>query len=390
MKSAVNDLLSKFDAATSLHVDLGKFSGSSVIDPSSYTTVAAAQAAVSALTQSGAGSGTNYTAGLTALDTLMNGDPPADHKIAYFLTDGDPNAGADTAALIGTLMGTLTHLTAVGVEINAVGIGLPNATTAAANLNAIDNTPDDYLPVSSFGDLSAALGSLFVPVAVGDDTLNGGDGNDIIFGDTPNTDALPGNGSGYGAAGTHDGAGLDVLFHTDGVHAGGVATQAEVLTYLSNPVNAAALNLAGDPRGGDDTISGGAGNDTIFGQGGDDVISGGAGHDTMSGGVGADTFKWTLSDASSVPGTPAVDVVKDFAAGDSLDLMDLLPGAPGTDLSQFMTVTQDASGVTIHVTDGTGIAPTKDVQTIFLEGYTADSAAAIVSELVANQKYTGI
>ncbi|MDP3796146.1 MAG: retention module-containing protein [Polaromonas sp.] len=141
---------------------------------------------------------------------------------------------------------------------------------------------------------------------------------------------------------------------------------------------------------GSSTFEGTASAESITGDGSANVLIGGGGNDILEGGGGADVFKWSLGDQSGTPGTPAADVVTDFAAGDTLNLLDLLPGAPGTDLSQYLHVTQETGGIMIHVTDGTGTDSAKDVQTILLASYTTtDTVTDILNELKATQQYTG-
>jgi Ca2+-binding RTX toxin-like protein len=106
----------------------------------------------------------------------------------------------------------------------------------------------------------------FVPNS-GDDTLNGGNGNDGLWGFDGN-DAINGD------------AGDDYVEGSDG----------------------------------NDVILGGADNDTLLGQGGADTIGGGTGFDFLFGGAGADTFIFRKGDAA--------DWVLDFnaAEGDKLQL----------------------------------------------------------------------
>jgi trimeric autotransporter adhesin len=54
--------------------------------------------------------------------------------------------------------------------------------------------------------------------------------------------------------------------------------------------------LSPDITGSNDSLLGGAGNDTLYGQGGDDVLDGGTGNDTMTGGIGNDTYFVDSSD----------------------------------------------------------------------------------------------
>ncbi len=88
---------------------------------------------------------------------------------------------------------------------------------------------------------------------------------------------------------------------------------------------------------GADMLVGGRGDDTLDGSGGDDVLAGGMGSDLLIGGLGADVFVWDLGDAGTV-GNPAQDTVADFnpAAGDVLDLRDLLIDEEHQDLARFI------------------------------------------------------
>ncbi len=88
--------------------------------------------------------------------------------------------------------------------------------------------------------------------AVGDITVLGGDGNDLLWSSSGN-DALNG------------GAGNDQL-------AGGAG------------------NDALDGGAGNDALDGGAGNDSLMGGIGNDTLDGGAGNDTLAGGAGNDVY----------------------------------------------------------------------------------------------------
>jgi len=59
--------------------------------------------------------------------------------------------------------------------------------------------------------------------------------------------------------------------------------------------------------------------DTLDGGAGDDVLIGGLGADVMTGGGGDDVFRWDLDDLWETP-VPGVDRITDFAEGDVLDL----------------------------------------------------------------------
>ncbi|MGN5012735.1 retention module-containing protein [Aeromonas veronii] len=348
MKDAINNLLAKFSGISQLQVEIGTFADNSNV-VGTYSSVTAAQQAVSNLTRSGGG--TNYQAALTTLNTMMTGDPVADHKYVYFLTDGEPTVGSWTnSTQIANGMAALNALTAPGVVINAVGIGVPSGASFGNNLNAIDNTPDNYLAVDSFDDLSSGLGSLFTAVSVGSDLLQGGAGNDVIFGDSIHADNV-------------DGGWFEFVADNPGKSGG---------QLLNELYSRHAVYGKEGAVGGDDTLEGGDGNDVLYGQkgndiliGGDgiDILIGGTGSDTLTGGAGKDTFKWGAGD---VGGT---DVIKDFTTGtggDVLDISELLTGehanknsldaylnfsssGPGTNKSTLTIDLDGSSGGTSHV-----------------------------------------
>ncbi|WP_235673205.1 DUF5801 repeats-in-toxin domain-containing protein [Aeromonas veronii] len=348
MKDAINNLLAKFSGISQLQVEIGTFADNSNV-VGTYSSVTAAQQAVSNLTRSGGG--TNYQAALTTLNTMMTGDPVADHKYVYFLTDGEPTVGSWTnSTQIANGMAALNALTAPGVVINAVGIGMPSGASFGNNLNAIDNTPDNYLAVDNFDDLSSGLGSLFTAVSVGSDLLQGGAGNDVIFGDSVHADNVDGGWFEFVAdnLGKSGGQLLNELYSRHAVYGKEGAV------------------------GGDDTLEGGDGNDVLYGQkgndiliGGDgiDILIGGTGSDTLTGGAGKDTFKWGAGD---VGGT---DVIKDFTTGtggDVLDISELLTGehANKNSLDAYLTFSSGPgsgkSTLTIDL-DGSGGSSTTHV-----------------------------
>jgi surface adhesion protein len=131
----------------------------------------------------------------------------------------------------------------------------------------------------------------------GADTLMGGAGNDIIFGQGGN-DYIDG------------GKGNDILL-------GGT---------------------------GNDTLLGGEGNDVLFGGAGKDTLIGGKGNDILSGGAGADTFVWKAGDLGN-------DVIKDFkpAEGDRLDLSDLLQAERGTTIDNYLKITTVGGESTLQI-----------------------------------------
>ncbi|MFQ2154640.1 type I secretion C-terminal target domain-containing protein, partial [Aeromonas sanarellii] len=167
------------------------------------------------------------------------------------------------------------------------------------------------------------------------DTLYGGDGNDILFGQGGD-DFL------YG------GAGNDILF-------GGSGND----------------TLYGES--GSDVLSGGSGNDTLYGGTGNDVLSGGLGNDILVGGLGddilkgdagADTFTWLKGDTEA--GKVAKDYIVDFSKsqGDKLDLSDLLDSDGSkneSSLKSLLSVFQDSEGVHLQVKESSAAPVTQEI-----------------------------
>ena len=162
---------------------------------------------------------------------------------------------------------------------------------------------------------------------VGNDTVNGGAGNDIIFGDAINTDWLEWDGRNNDAANqpNANGSGMAALKYYLGLD-----EDKQMTAYTNELVDPTKgvqgidvynfikahhemFNVETDERGGNDTLSGDAGNDIIYGQGGNDTLNGGAGNDILYGGTGDDTLITDLKtdEAGNVSG----DIVLDGGAG---------------------------------------------------------------------------
>ncbi|MDO5639700.1 MAG: Ig-like domain-containing protein, partial [Neisseria sp.] len=276
-------------------------------------------------------------------------------NVTYFLTDGQPTVfGATGTNAVGayTTQDTVTAalnsfkgLSAVS-DVHAIGFAQGIRETV---LNYFDNTVEsggemtygsttlteyagqypttftysgetgESAIVSNPAELDAALvsgSSTNIQNPVSSDTLYGGDGDDIIFGDSINTDSLSwtdGNTGAVYTAGNHDGMGAQALtefikWSENGGNSD--ASDQQIVDYVrENWVDL----LDGRSDGGDDTLYGGNGNDILFG---------GAGNDTLTGGAGADQFVFL---ANSNSGN---DTITDFEADiDKVVFADLVNAA---------------------------------------------------------------
>lgn len=355
-------------------------------------------------------------------------------NLTFFLTDGDPTMANgkhsdhgtetyahDMQAGIDAYNSLLSH---TGTDVYAIGIGagvsenqlrffdnttesgvlgdgsitLPNSggsrpgsttlTGHVGEVTLVDDSKDD-----SMQQLLDALDKGFqdsTHAGLGADTLYGGAGNDILFGDELNASWLD-------WAGKDKPEGLDAMSGLDAVKAFlaqdlGVdhPSNADVYQFIQqHAVQFGASNgsaghddtlLGGDGddilfgQGGNDTLRGGSGHDVLYGGAGNDTLIGGAGNDTLIGGDGHDTFKWELSDQwtngghDAVTGPIPVDTIKDFGRGDTygiggdtdkthqdvLDLSHLLQGEENHagDLSQYLHFSKEGGDTVINVSSG--------------------------------------
>ena len=192
MRDAVKALVSQyFDEATNVSVEFGVFSAGAQFNNVAYTTKASALAAIDALTNLAAG--TNYSAGLTALQQMVGTVAnPNDgvQRISYFITDGQPSAtsgqingaGATINSDVtdpGASSGYQTFANNSKIQTYAVAIGaaVPN-TVPLVNIHnvdadasdiesgAVNNGRDAPLIVTDLNKLTQSLSST-VPPSVG-------------------------------------------------------------------------------------------------------------------------------------------------------------------------------------------------------------------------------
>ncbi|MGA9221091.1 MAG: type I secretion C-terminal target domain-containing protein, partial [Pseudomonas graminis] len=226
--------------------------------------------------------------------------------------------------------------------IEAIGL---NSAVKTSTLNHYDSDGHAQTNVNADDLAKAVLGDQ-KDIAPGSDTLNGGDGNDILFGDliTFNTQG-----------------GITALkaFAADTLHVNVSTIDDKTLhSFVTNNLDAVAhlANSSSTSQDGNDTLLGGNGNDILFGQGGNDILNGGngndilmggKGNDILTGGAGADTFAWKAGDTNS----GGFDVIKDFnkGEGDRIDLRDLLQGEDTDTLSKYLQVTNDGRDTILQV-----------------------------------------
>ncbi|WP_045464224.1 tandem-95 repeat protein [Vibrio hyugaensis] len=148
-----------------------------------------------------------------------------------------------------------------------------------------------------------------VPLKQGSDTIYGGDGDDILFGDLIE---FGGNEQGISAIQSH-------VAQETGQDISKVDAEA-IHTYVKDHIEEFNQSHQGDKA---DSLYGEQGNDILFGHGGEDILVGGEGDDILIGGSGDDIFK--LVDDGSGIRDGEIDTITDFTKGeDKIDISDLL------------------------------------------------------------------
>ncbi|MFJ7107168.1 LapA family giant adhesin [Pseudomonas sp. NPDC098740] len=271
--------------------------------------------------------------------------------------------------------------------VEAIGI---NKDVTLADLKPYDS---DKTPQTNIDpkDLANSIIGHTEATMPGADTVNGGDGNDILFGDLVSFNGVAGEGYQAMQAFVAKETGVDVS----------KVTTSNVHQFITEHYTVFDVSGAHD---GNDSLLGGAGNDILFGQGGNDLLDagkgndillggsgndslmGGQGNDILIGGSGADTFVWKAGDTGS-------DVIKDFKAseGDRIDLRDLLQGETGSTIDNFLKITTVDGVSSLQVSsagkfNGADAAAAQPDVTIKLEGNNWSSAS--INSLIAGSDPT--
>ncbi|NCB21463.1 MAG: Ig-like domain-containing protein, partial [Deltaproteobacteria bacterium] len=367
---------------------------------------------------------TNYEAAFTAAASWFAGNAGnGNTKLTYFLSDGVPTSrdtwygttnDGDGSRMsedeFTEALAQYNSLVAAGVQVNAIGIGtgidanvlkyfdntpLPGGSVSTSTTTFNGNNYSDTFTytgkagavsiVNNAAELTAALNEgtpdeLRVNlVSVGKDTVNGGAGNDILFGDAVNANWLLQDTSWTSPAKATLNPGDSVKIVREyvlatslqGTTLTGAALEAAINEAISRELTEHSMlyGLSETSRGGADTLTGGDGNDMLFGQAGADILDGGAGHDMLvggsgndelTGGTGADLFLFhsgsgadIITDYNAAQGD-AIVRVGDAAAGDSIT------GANASDVHRVNDV-QQGHNVTIadgnnHLLVGSGVS----------------------------------
>ncbi|UZM93419.1 retention module-containing protein [Pseudomonas putida] len=271
------------------------------------------------------------------------------------------DSASDGSAASFKLLSGLTKVQAIGLNNDVSWSDLKDYDSAGKPQTNIDPSK-----------LAAAILGHTEATVPGSDSIDGGNGNDIIFGDLITLNGVVSEG--YQGLQEYVAQKSNVDVST--------ITAKNVHQYIAEHYTEFDISGAND---GDDILTGGNGNDILFGQGGidrldggrgndillggsgDDFLIGGHGDDTLNGGAGKDTFIWKAGDYGN-------DVIKDFkvAEGDRIDLKDLLVNETGKTIDNYLKMSFADGSTTLQISsegklNAAGGVANADV-TIKLEG----------------------
>ena len=285
----------------------------------------------------------------------------------YYLTDGEPNSSQSTLDNAFAPLAEQSKVFAVGVSssISDSTVSRYDNTDVNGNKLSGDWSGTNHGEAKAIADADKLIAYLiggsenFIPADVGDDTVKGGAGDDVLFGDAINTDHLTWTGYDPLQYPKYSGYSKLIAYLKAEVTNGAEPTQQDIYDYVKDNFHDFVAADAADPatKGGNDTIYGGAGNDIIIAGAGNDVIYGGSGNDIISTGRGDDTIIYDVLNATDATGGNGTDTWIDYEANDKIEFgEDFFEGllADQSNLGDYITVVDDGNGNAVIQVDRDG------------------------------------
>lgn len=231
---------------------------------------------------------------------------------------------------IGSTSAAAEELAGLSAQTGGQMISAPNSTHVARALLQLVSNQADYVGTAD-DDLIVAN--------VGDNTIDGLAGNDLIIASAGNDIVV----DRMGSDNIEGAVGHDRIFDAQGVN---ILTGGEGSDFIAGGIQY-------------DKIDGGAGNDILRGEASDgffgsgDKITGGSGDDVLMGGKGGDLFSFRVNDGTDIIGKfNMADVAYDLTNGYSVAVSgaDFQVGIDDIRLENFFDI--NASNVMDHITAG--------------------------------------
>ena len=287
----------------------------------------------------------------------------------YFITDGEPSSSQTTRDNAFSPLAAQSKVFAVGVSSaisDATVSRYDNTDVNGDKLSGTWNGTTNHGTAKAIADADKLIAYLiggsenFVPADVGDDTVKGGAGGDILFGDAMNTDWITGldslqypQYSGYSK----------LIAHLESTVTGGAEpTQQQIYDFVNANYQEFIAADAADSatKGGNDTIYGGSGDDIIIAGAGNDIVYGGSGNDIISTGRGDDTIMYDVLNAADATAGNGTDTWVDYAANDKIEFgagfFGGLLSVDQSDIANYIKVEDDGNGDAVLKIDRDGVA----------------------------------
>ena len=239
-----------------------------------------------------------------------------------------------------------------------------------ANIDTLNGGEgDDILKGNNGHDiLNGDAGDDRIEGGAGNDQINGGDGSDTIFGQDGHDTIYAGDGL---FDFVYGGNGNDTIY--------GEAGDDKILGEGGNDILDGGTGhdtIRGDD--GNDTIYGGEGNDRLFGDDGDDTINGGAGDDLLRGGAGTDIINGDDGSDLIIHDDNA-DVINGGAGVDTLQLAGTYGGNINVTLGDLNVV--NIERISLNNSGGTNLANTLTISTADIASISGGDTLYITNDI---------
>ncbi|WP_445346082.1 BapA/Bap/LapF family prefix-like domain-containing protein [Acinetobacter bohemicus] len=287
----------------------------------------------------------------------------------YYITDGEPSSTQSTLDNAFSPLAAQSKVFAVGVSSSIQDSTVSRYDNTDVNGNKLSGTWDgnsNHGTAKAIANADKLIAYLiggsenFEPANVGSDTVKGGAGSDILFGDAMNTNHLTWTGKDTLLYPKYSGYSTLIAYLKAEVTGGAEPTQQEVYDYVKANYKDFIAADAADPatKGGNDTIYGGSGDDIIIAGAGNDMIYGGSGDDIISTGRGDDTLIYNVLNNADAKGGNGTDTWVDYEANDKIEFgTGFFDGllADKSNIGDYITVADDVNGNAVIKVDRDGV-----------------------------------
>ena len=285
----------------------------------------------------------------------------------YYITDGEPNSPQNTLDSAFRPLADQSKVFAVGVSSAVSDATVSRYDNTDANGNKLPGawSGSNHGEAKAIADADKLIAYLiggsenFVPADVGSDTIKGGAGDDILFGDAMNTNWITWSGRDPLMHPQYSGYSTLIAYLKAEVTSGAEPTQQQIYDFVKENYKKFVEADANDPatKGGNDTIYGGAGDDIIIAGAGNDIIYGGSGNDIISTGRGNDTIMYDVLINADATGGNGTDVWVDYQSNDKIEFSsDFFDGllSDKSNIGEFIKIEDDGRGNAVLKVDRDG------------------------------------